>query len=226
MILARGGFGFAYNGFNLDPAYAVIGHDISNSGKMEFYSQQKGWEIANVTYPVDICYNCIAYLNSSTVISTGGGESCHIQNATAMSYLATFTSLNQGPSMKLARMGHGCTRIKRNANASDYVHIVAGGVNPGNVALSSVEIFDPLTNNWSDGVSLPFGISSFAMTEDLLGGVLVVGGKNSSFPNGFKSILHLPHAGLDASWTVLQQTLSIPQLGNAAIVVPGSLGIF
>jgi len=223
----RSQFGFAYNSFSPDPVFVALGGSVTGADQIEFYHHQYGWKLSDLRLPSYICYSCARFINASTVINSGGSKDCVVPQVDNNSYFITPTSLVRGPSMKVKRADHGCALIKRNSTSSDNVYIIAGGYESSlNQLLSSVEIYDPVSNQWSDGVPLPYPMRSFGMTEDRFGGVLIVGGYTISNPDGVTTIWYLPHGGLDASWILLPQKLSYSHNANTASIVPRALGIF
>ena len=58
--------------------------------------------------------------------------------------------INEGPSLKKGRAGHGCAKMTINGRT---ILVVAGGLDDDSDALDSVEILDPLGNNfWTSGL--------------------------------------------------------------------------
>jgi hypothetical protein len=223
MSIPRNMYGFAFNRFSKEILFVALGSNNDYGYSIEFYhASYGGWLIADVQFPIVIRGNCAVFINESTVLNIGG---VNWKKMTPINYtfFVTLTTIVRGPSLKISRERHGCARIFRNSTSSDYVYIVAGGLIDLTQPTDSVEIFDPQTNEWSDGVPLPFPIDASSMTEDTLGGVLIAGGQTSESQLGSSYILHLPHAGLDASWMVLSQTLTGLALRNNAIVLPSSL---
>ncbi len=223
MTIPRNQFGFAYNRFGTDLLFVALGNNHMTGNSIEFFSSSSSaWLMANIQFPFPIRGNCALFVNGSTVFSIGG-VNWNIPIPINETYFVTPMTINPGPAMKVSRERHGCARIFRNSTSSDYVYIVAGGLIDGTNMTDSVEIFDPQTNEWQDGVPLPFPMEAQSMTEDTLGGVLIAGGKSAESPLGSSYILHLPHAGLDASWMVLSQKLTGMATKNCAIVLPSSL---
>jgi len=226
MNVERNQFGFAFNSFSSDPVFVALGGNIAGADQIEFYHQQRGWELSNIKLPDFLCCTCARFLNASTVFYSGGYTDCLLSQIQNTSYFVTRTGLVQGPSMKVARADHGSAMIKRNSTSSDHVYIIVGGHESSIIQLlSSVEIYDPVKNLWSDGVPLPFPMRSFGMTEDSFGGILIAGGWIAQ-ASGATTIWYLPHGGLDASWILLPQRLSQPYFANAAVIVPKHFGIF
>lgn len=225
MMIMRNKFGFAVNNFLTDPLYAALGTNDDSGSSIEFYNQSSTtWSMAKVRFPFVIQGNCARFINSSTVFNTGG-QNWNDSIAISDTFFVTSTTLNRGPPMKTPREMHGCSRILRNSTSTDFVMIVAGGFTDAGNITDSVEIFDPESNEWRDGVPLPFPIGSLAMTEDSLGGVVIAGGATITNSLGTSYILHLPHAGPDVSWLVLAQTLTGQAKKNSAIGVANSLGV-
>jgi hypothetical protein len=88
--------------------------------------------------------------------------------------------------------------------------------------LSSVEILDEGSNEWQTGPELPFEIIGAQMVEDQNGGVVLIGGKSSSSEN-LDSLYQLPHGGLDAVWTKMEQKMKTGRSGHTAILVPDNI---
>jgi N-acetylneuraminic acid mutarotase len=96
--------------------------------------------------------------------------------------------------------------------------IVAGGWNDSSI-LSSVEILDEGSNEWQTGPKLPFGIDGSQMVEDQNGGVVLIGGDKSPLDK-LNTLYKLPHGGLDAVWTKMEQTMQTGRREHTAILVP------
>ena len=59
-----------------------------------------------------------------------------------------YASFNQGPSMMTARMWHGCSTMSIGTKS---IIVAGGGIDINWNTLSSVEILDPLSNQWVAG---------------------------------------------------------------------------
>merc|ERR1719510_1171156 len=115
-----------------------------------------------------------------------------------------FTHID-GPPLITKRRSHACGLM---TNGQQSKIVVAGGWNRR--GLSSVEIFDPTTNKWIPGPSLPYKLHNSAMaTSPDGGGVILFGGFNTE-RRYYKedTILELRY-GSD-KWTTLPQKLKQP----------------
>ncbi len=74
-----------------------------------------------------------------------------------------------------------------------------------------MEILDSETNNWRKGPDLPAALSGSPIVEHPRGGVLIIGGH---------SIYYLPHAGSNAAWQTLTQTIKTARMWFTAFLIP------
>ena len=70
------------------------------------------------------------------------------------------------------------------------------------------------------GPYLPVSTMAGALVEDPRGGVIIVGGYLNI---GLNTLYRLKHGGLNAQWTLLQQTLAATNYFNIAIMLPDDL---
>jgi len=120
-----------------------------------------------------------------------------------------------GPALKSKRSEHTCGLI---SNGQETKIVVAGGWD-GNDDLSSVEIFDPTTNNWIPGPSLPYKLTGSAMATSPDGrGVILFGGYNWD-KDAREDILLELRFGAD-KWTPLPQKLNQPRYRHVVIPIP------
>jgi len=238
MNIPKSSFALIVNSFGSDLLFAAI-----TWSNIEFYYQSSNtWNISSVQLPFSILGFAALFINKTTILCTGGNAcenkcTCTMYDDRCTMYECgnycislhnTFfiltSGLVPGPPMRVAREEHGFSQVARNAFSKDRVFMVAGG-NSNNHLTNSVEIFDVKTNEWLDGLSLPFPMGYFAMTEDAMGGVLIAGGMTLDLISGSSFILHLPHAGPDAIWKILPQKLNGLFISHAALVVPNHLDL-
>jgi N-acetylneuraminic acid mutarotase len=88
--------------------------------------------------------------------------------------------------------------------------------------LSSVEILDEGSNEWQTGPELPFGIDRSQLVEDQNGGVVLIGGETSSVRN-LDTLYQLPHGGLDAVWTKMEQKMYTGRQFHTAFLISDNI---
>jgi hypothetical protein len=86
----------------------------------------------------------------------------------------------------------------------------------------SAETLDEGSMEWKTGPQLPIGILDPRMVEDPNGGVVLIGGKLTSSEN-LDTIYQLPHRGLDAVWTKMEQKLKTGRNSHTAFLVPDNI---
>ena len=118
-------------------------------------------------------------------------------------------------------MGTAVEKIRIDKDSQETSIIVAGGYDEPSY-LSSVEILHESSNEWQTGPELPFGISLSQMVEDQNGGVVLIGGESESEAN-LDTLFQLPHGGLDAAWTQMDQKLKIGRYSHTAFLVPDNI---
>jgi hypothetical protein len=181
---------------------------------------EEGWESNIPSLPVTIYAHCMVTVNSTTVMTIGGGQNKQYSGKT---FYFTFgeESWTEGPELKNIRGWHSCGKIKRNKESQEMSIIVAGG-NDGSSLLSSVEILDEGSNEWRTGPDLPFGIRYSQMVEDQNGGVVLIGGESSSISK-LDTLYQLPHGGQDAVWTKMEQKMKVGRNRHTAFLVPDNI---
>jgi len=183
------------------------------------YSQKiKGWEQQTPNLPNTISYHCMVLLNSSSLFVIGG----HNGNTYANTYIMN-ANVNKawvsGPSLKLSRYHHSCSRIKANPKASESFSVVVAGGYGSQGVMSSVEVLDEGSNEWRQGPDLPFGIYVGAMVEDPEGGVILIGGASPS--NSYlDTLFRLSHVGDGAIWKEMPQNLQLGRYFLTAMMIP------
>jgi hypothetical protein len=78
------------------------------------------------------------------------------------------------------------------------------------------------TGNWRNGPELPFPVLSSQMVEDPKGGVILIGGHMGQSTQS-RDLYRLEHADEGATWTRLDQQLSVGRERHVALLVPDSL---
>jgi hypothetical protein len=181
---------------------------------------EEGWESSIPSLPVTIVAHCMVTVNSTTVMVIGGRQNGQISGKT---FYFTFgeESWTEGPELKNKRDGPSCEKIRRNKESQEMSIIVAGGWD-GSSRLSSVEILDEGSNEWQTGPGLPFGVQYSQMVEDQNGGVVLIGGESSLVDN-LDTLYQLPHGGLDAVWTRMEQKMYTGRKSHTAFLVPDNI---
>ncbi len=181
---------------------------------------EEGWESNIPSLPVIMTRHCMVTVNATTVMAIGGYQNGHYSGKT---FYFTFgeESWTEGPELKNKRVWHSCGKIRRNKESQEMSIVVAGGYD-GSSYLSSVEILDEGSNEWQTGPELPFGIHYSHMVEDQNGGVVLIGGYSSSV-SYLDTLYQLPHGGLDAVWTKMEQKMKTGRRQHTAFLVPDNL---
>jgi hypothetical protein len=181
---------------------------------------EEGWESNIPSLPVTISAHCMVTVNSTTVMAIGGYQNRQWSGKT---FYFTFgeESWTEGPALMDKREYHSCGKIRRNKERQELSIIVAGGYD-GSSFLSSVEILDEGSNEWQTGPELPFGIYGSEMVEDQNGGVVLIGGYSSS-GDKLDTLYQLPHGGLDAVWTKMEQKMNTGKYAHTAFLVPDNI---
>jgi hypothetical protein len=126
-------------------------------------------------------------------------------------------SWTEGPDLKSKRGYFSCGKIRRDKESQEMSIIVAGGWD-GSSYLSSVEILHEGSNEWQTGPELPFVIDISQMVEDQNGGVILIGGRSSSFVN-LDTLYQIPHGGQDAVWIKMEQKMQTKRYDHTAVLV-------
>ena len=192
--------------------YAVAG-DAPLTG--EVFDGNKFSEVAPPV-PFRFFISCMVYLNATTVMLIAGWQGDTTYSPSTYVMNAKILAWQQGPTINVGRLGHGCGRIVQGVASEKYSTIIAGGTNGG--LLNQVEILDDGATSWRYGPSLPVATNGAPMVEDQRGGVLYVGGDKSGYSN---SIYRLRHAG--AQWESLASTIATPRVWHSAFLVPDEL---
>ncbi|HEX8796149.1 MAG TPA: kelch repeat-containing protein [Polyangiaceae bacterium] len=141
-------------------------------GQAEMYEPTRGTFVP-VAQPelVTTAYQTATLLPSGNVLLSGGGTPETIAVDSAQTYLLNAKTLQPFGGLAVGRVGHSATLLP----ATGKVFVVGGSATDGTV-LSSTEIFDPDTRNFTPGPSLPWPASQQAATLLLSGKVLIAGG--------------------------------------------------
>ncbi len=129
------------------------------------------------------------------------------------------TSWRVGPALKTKRAQHSCGRIMPDQTNQQMSVLVVGGTDGKGSSFSSVEILDGGASEWRNGPALPFAIAYSQMVEDQYGGVVLIGGIVSIL-NRYDILYQLPHAGIDAKWSEMEQKLKTGRYYHSAFLVP------
>ena len=174
-----------------------------------------GWEVFTPSLPFAINAHCMVSLPYFAAMVIGG-----VTNGTYFGGTFIITNDNplwtSGPSLKLARQYHACSRITNNSWNPKYSTIVVGGFNV--IYLDSVEILDDNANSWRNGPTLPISVSSLSLVEDQRGGVIALGG---ALPSGMVNDLLYRLRNSEADkWELMPQKLKSPRKFFVAIIMP------
>ena len=174
-----------------------------------------GWEVFTPSLPFAINAHCMVSLPYFGAMVIGG-----VTNGTYFGGTFIITNDNplwtSGPSLKLARQYHACSRITNNSWNPKYSTIVVGGFNVN--YLDSVEILDDNTNSWRNGPALPISVDGLSLVEDQRGGVIALGG---ALPSGMVNDLLYRLRNSEADkWELMPQKLKSPRKFFVAIIMP------
>ena len=107
--------------------------------------------------PYEVSHLCAVKYSEDKVYVIGGYDGLSSLNKVLIfNPMNNFTHI-EGPPMITERDSHACG-IMSNGQQSKIVVIGGSGQQPGQEALSSVEIFDPTVNNWIPGKEIFFAI--------------------------------------------------------------------
>ncbi len=180
---------------------------------------EEGWESNIPSLPVTIAAHCMVTVNSTTVMVIGGTQNNQYSGKTFY-FTVGEQSWTEGPELKNKRYIHSCGKIRRNKESQEMSIIVAGGYDGS--YLSSVEILDEGSNEWQMGPELPFAIGFSQMVEDQNGGVVLIGGYSTSVGK-LDTLYQLPHGGLDAVWTKMEQKMKTGRREHTAFLIPDNI---
>gem|GEM_PF-658207 len=115
-------------------------------------------------------------LNNGKVLVVGGQDNAAILSSTVI-YDPDTNSWSPGPSLTYARTAHTATLLP------DGRVFVAGGTGDfgGTQIVAQTEIYDPNTNTWSVGASMPTPVFYSVATASADGKIIVTGGQVSTF---------------------------------------------
>ncbi len=202
--------------------FVAGGHAVGDSDVFNYVQHFFGnrWTLASPSLPVSTWLHCMAKINSTTVISTGGAadpRQTFIFNTASEEFGWT-----NGPNMRFGRQMHSCGRIRRNSKSCDYDVIVVGGNNQTH-PIASVEILDSQTGDWRAGPELPYEIFAATLVTDSRGGVILVGGE-SKREKHLNTLWRLEHAGKGAQWELMPQKLKTGRHYQTTFLIPESVG--
>ena len=119
-----------------------------------------------------------------------------------------------------ARKGHSCARIRRGKDNHNFSMIAVGGYSSyNNDYLSIVEILDDVKSRWRYGPELPIKVGNATLIEDPAGGVILIGGQSTTVEH-HDHVYRLAHAGPDAKWIKMTQTLKTARHAHVGFLVP------
>ena len=141
-------------------------------------------------------HHCSVSTSSNMVVVSGSNGRKPLSLVESVDIIANKTTIL--PSLLTARYNHGCTVV--NIDNTDTI-IVAGGYNPTDKVLTSVEIMSPLGTNWRMMTSLPsprclLTLVTIGDKVRLLGG----GDDEYNFP---PDVLELSDLSGNATWKVI-----------------------
>ena len=195
--------------------FLILGGDLALT--IEVFDGSS-WKVVGPIAPTDFYVSCAVYINSSTILVTGGTQGSVPYSSRTFYMNAILGRWIQGPSLISGRFGHGCERILRSSKAQEFSSIVVGGTN--GILLSSVEILDDHSSFWRSGPSLPTGTYSAPLVSDPRGGVIYIGGDIGVLtPN----IYRLRNLDLGSTWELLPHKLTTPRQWHTAFLMPDDL---
>ena len=181
--------------------------------------------------PRAVAGHCLVALNNAEVMSIGGIGGNNRSLSETWIYNMNSDAWDEGKPMLSSRFYHGCSTIT-DKDGHNYI-IVAGGLvgeyywsdddrdwYGDYITTESVEIYDPMTNNWSVADKLPKGISGGKLIEDGRGGVLMIGG-DAVGHTGYTSDIFYLH-GKDGTWKKTFKTMNNPSEFHVAMLIPDS----
>ena len=180
-----------------------------------------GWSLKLPDLPIPISDHCMVLLNSTTVMVIGGFHNnvtsgdTYIMNSMQGDWMP-------GPPLNTNRIRHGCGRVRKSLNDSEFLVIVAGGYWPNVSDISSVEILDEETLTWKEGPALPFGLPDGRLVEDPAGGVILVGGRGDQSLAPIDTLYRLSHAEA-TKWRLMPQRLKIARKWPSAFLIPDGI---
>lgn len=190
---------------------------------MSLWNDKTGkWEDAPSLFEARI-YHTATLLDDNSVVFIGG-ESDTRKNSNEEPILSSAELYRDGkvsqlPSMRTARAKHTSTRL------ADGRVVIAGGFGLDGKSLSSIEIFDPKTQSWSDGPSLLNARHAHSTTLLSDGRMLIVGGIDAEwFATTAVEIFDPQSMSITASVSlpVPFRRLSAITLGNNDVLVVGT----
>ena len=202
------------------------GDTINTEGKIERLKRTDilihdgTWKTTQMDLPISTAYHCMVLADNSTVLAIGGlQESTYGQRTFKLSLAENMWS--EGPPLLSSRSSHGCSRIPSSRMSKKDSIIVAGGSTVDEKVYSSVEILDAGWDKWRLGPELPEPLQGVSMVRHPDGGVVLIGGSN----NGTYSdaLYYLPHAGAEAQWEKLPQTLATGRDYQITVLVPDEI---
>ena len=134
-------------------------------------SLRKG-AIAGPNMPITLAGSCVVKYNDSSIYILGGNQNAtrslrygNVRNVWIASISDEIT-FSQGPSMLEGRFFHACGTV---SFGNKNLIIVAGGMSgdPNSGVASSVEILDPSTNQWVQGMFWIFRDSVFLHSTEI-----------------------------------------------------------
>jgi len=182
-------------------------NEFGNVTKSAEFLLGNKWEI-KPDMPGDLYLHCMVFLNSTIAMVIGGWNSHRVSLNATFFYNAATEKWTEGPPLNQQRTAHSCGRIRKNSQSHQISIIAVGGWSGGGL-LSSTEVFDEVAGVWNFGPELPTGVDRAELVEDPTGGVILVGG----------AIHRLQHAGPDANWIKMPQSLKTERYNHAAFLV-------
>ncbi len=165
----------------------------------------------------DLFLHCMVLLNSTTVMLIGGWDKQRVPQYATFFFNAETEKWAEGPPLNKKRTALSCGRIRRDSQSHQFSIIAVGGWDAG-IWLSSTEVFDEVAGVWNFGPELPIGVGRAALVEDPTGGVVYVGGEVTDSISD--AIYRLQHAGPEAKWVKMPQSLKTGKLNHLAFLVP------
>ena len=142
--------------------------------------------------PHQLCYHCQVDVGGQVIIAGGRlGSDLRYEDASDKTWLLEEEIWSEIGLMSNARFFHACAQF------SGKMYSI-GGQNMDGMILSSVEVYDPATHEWTKGPKLPVGITmAQAFTYENM--LYVLAGQTAEGTNRQMFLLFAP----DSQWEVL-----------------------
>jgi len=150
---------------------------ISFSGDSEVKNK---FEESQPTLDVLLSFHCVAKLNATTAILTGGANVSSYENSTYFLDLVDF-KITPGPPMNQKRGFHGCGTFAFNGK---NITVVAGGWDGSRLDSTEYLELDGANPTWQEGPRLPMKMNAFQMVSATMDGIttlFTIGGRDENY---------------------------------------------